>query len=54
VDASSRRGGEAEVLGDDGQCRLAIAPIRVIDGCEGLMMVVAPLGFSESGIAAEG
>ena len=54
VDASSCCGGEAEVFGDDGQCWLSIAPIRVIDGGEGLVVVVAPLGFSEAGVAAEG
>ncbi len=54
VDASSCCGGKAEVLGDNGQCRLAIAPIRVIDGGEGLVVIVAPLGFLEAGVAAEG
>ena len=53
VDAAAGYGGKAEVLRDDGQNWLAIAPLRVVDGSEGLVVVAAPLGFSEAGVATE-
>ncbi len=53
VDGTPCGGGEAEVFHDDGHRGLAIAPIRVCDGFEGLVVVAAPLGFSEAGVAAE-
>lgn len=53
VDATSCSGGEAEVLSNDRHGWLAIAPVRVVDGVEGLVMVATPFGFSETGVAAE-
>ena len=44
--------GEAEVLGNDRQCHGAIAPVRVVDGVEEVLMVGAPLRLLKTCIAA--
>jgi len=41
VDASTGDGGEAEVLYDKGQCARAVAPVGIVDGGEGVVMVAA-------------
>ncbi len=50
----SEVGGEAKVAGNDRQRRWEIAPIGVIDGVDGVVMVGAPFQFSESGVTAGG
>ena len=44
---------EAEVVGDDRQRRRPIAPIGVIDGVEGVVVVGTPFRFSETSVTAE-
>ena len=44
---------EAEVFCDDGQGIRAVAPVGVADGCEVVVIVAAPLRFTESCVTSE-
>jgi hypothetical protein len=53
VDAAACGGSETEVLHDGGQRIGAIAPVGVVDGGVGVVVVAAPLGFRKAGVAAQ-